>query len=270
MQYQIGDFANMAQISRKQLKYYERCGLIAPARIDAHSGYRYYEAEQLLTVAHIRAFMSLGFATSEIKELLSGSGCDAAFERKRAELEAQLAQTRRKLALLSFYREADGDPGFNQSYRATVKTAPSGLMAAERRALPDVPALVEEWQALCDEARRAGAAISPAAVGLTRFYDKEFELENFDAELLLPLEKRGGASSRFEYLQVEPAQAVCVIHRGGYDLLHEAYAFAYLWIDRGGWCAAGSPMEAYLCGPYSGRPESDYITELYIPIEQRS
>lgn len=268
MLYQIGDFANMAQISRKQLKYYEQCGLIVPARIDADSGYRYYEAEQLRLVAHVRAFMSMGFTTSEIKELLGAKDYSCAFDRKQSELEAAIDEYRRKLSLLAFYRDAIRDHDFNQPYRTVIKTTMSGLMATERLTLPNVPALVDEWQALYNAACDAGALVSPSIAGLTRFHDKEFELENFDAELLLLLEKRGGESPRFSYTMVEPIMAASVIHRGAYSFLHEAYAFTYMWIDRNGYRACGLPMESYLCGPSSKKPESEYITELYIPIEK--
>ena len=267
MQYQIGDFAKMAQISRKQLKYYEQCGLIEPARIDAGSGYRYYEAEQLRIISHIRAFMSMDFSTAEIKELLNAEDYSFALEKKQAELEAAALEYSRKLSLLSFYRDAMKKGGFNQSYRAAVKTTMSGLAAVRRRKLPNVQSLADEWQTLYDEAVRAGAVVTPTIEGLTRFYDMEFEYENFDAELILFLEKRGDESPAFEYMQIEPQRAVSVLHRGGYVFLSEAYAFAYMWIDRSGCRACGMPMESYLCGPFSERPESDYITELYIPIE---
>ena len=269
MQYQIGDFARMAQISHKQLKYYEQCGLIAPARIDPDSGYRYYDASQLRTVAHIRAFMGMGFATAEIKELLTAAERDyaSAFTKKQAELEAGVEEYRRKLSMLSFYRDAMRAGGFNQPYRAAVKTTISGLMAVKRHTFANINALEEAWQTLYAEALRAGAAVAPSIIGLTRFYDKKFEIENFDAELFLLLDRRGGESPVFEYARLEPVRAVSVIHRGGYDFLNEAYAFAYMWIDRNGCRAAGLPMEAYHCEPAPGRPESEYVTELYIPIE---
>lgn len=267
MRYLIGDFARMAQISPKQLKYYEQCGLIVPAHTDADSGYRYYEIEQLRAVAHIRAFMSMGFSTAEISGLLAGSDYAAAFARKKTELEGELSCLRQKLSLLSFYRDALREHDFNQPYRAMVKTMPRGLYASLRRRFPNVSALTDAWGPLLAEVRRTGASPSPGLSTLARFWDDEFSMTDIDAELLLGVNKRGEASELFAYRELAPAQAVSVIHRGGYDLINEAYAFAYLWIDRGGHSVAGLPIEAYLCGPASGPPTSEYITELYIPFE---
>lgn len=269
MQYQIGDFARMAQISPKQLKYYEQCGLIAPARIDAVSGYRYYEAEQLRAVAHVRAFMSMGFATAEIKALLLEADYDAAFERKRWELEEAAEECRRRLALLSFYRDAIQSHDFNQPYRATVKTTPKGEFAMLRGRFADPDAFADEGPVLLEAVQSSGGVVSSPLMVLARFWDSDFEIENFDAELLLKVARRGGESERFEYTVLTSMPAVSVVHRGGYDFLNEAYAFAYMWIDRNGCKAAGLPVESYLCGPTTGMPVEDYITELYIPIEQR-
>ncbi len=269
MQYQIGDFAKMAQISHKQLKYYEQCGLLTPARIDPDSGYRYYEAEQLRSVAHVRAFMSMGFATAEIKELLTAADYTAAFDEKQAELEEAIDEYRRKLALLSFYRDAIRSHDFNQPYRAAVKTTPQGSFAMLRGRFRDADALADRWPLLLEDVRNTGAAVSPALITLARFRDGDFEIENFDAELLLKVDRRGEASELFGYAELTPVPAVSVIHRGGYALINEAYAFAYMWIDCNGYRVGGPPIESYLCGPASGKPEKDFVTELYIPIELR-
>ncbi|MDQ1012426.1 DNA-binding transcriptional MerR regulator [Streptomyces sp. V4I23] len=38
----IGRFARLCRLSVKQLRHYDEMGLLAPARVDAGSGYRYY------------------------------------------------------------------------------------------------------------------------------------------------------------------------------------------------------------------------------------
>lgn len=40
----IGDFAKLAQVSTKTVRYYDQRGLLKPAWIDRYSGYRYYTA----------------------------------------------------------------------------------------------------------------------------------------------------------------------------------------------------------------------------------
>ena len=45
--FSIGDFAGLGRVSVRMLRHYDAIGLIRPAHVDPHSGYRYYTAAQL-------------------------------------------------------------------------------------------------------------------------------------------------------------------------------------------------------------------------------
>jgi len=47
----IGEFARRSRLSPKALRLYDELGLLAPARVDDSSGYRFYDAGQLERVA---------------------------------------------------------------------------------------------------------------------------------------------------------------------------------------------------------------------------
>ncbi len=55
-----GEVAAAAGVTIKALRYYERRGLLQPARLA--NGYRDYSAEDVRLVCEIRALMSLGMA----------------------------------------------------------------------------------------------------------------------------------------------------------------------------------------------------------------
>jgi PPM family protein phosphatase len=42
----IGEFARRSSLSPKALRLYDELGLLSPARIDEHSGYRHYQPVQ--------------------------------------------------------------------------------------------------------------------------------------------------------------------------------------------------------------------------------
>src|ERR1043165_6350631 len=53
----IGRFARLCRLSVKQLRHYDELGLLTPARVDPHSGYRLYaraQARDALTIALLR------------------------------------------------------------------------------------------------------------------------------------------------------------------------------------------------------------------------
>ena len=66
----IGEFANDHKITVRTLRHYEQLGLIEPKRIDPTSGYRYYTDEQSNDLQAIMTLKGLGFALSEISNLI--------------------------------------------------------------------------------------------------------------------------------------------------------------------------------------------------------
>ena len=47
----IGDFSKLSMLTVKALRFYEKEGLLVPAKVDEWSGYRFYETAQLGTAA---------------------------------------------------------------------------------------------------------------------------------------------------------------------------------------------------------------------------
>lgn len=264
--YKIGDFSKMAQVTTKMLKYYEQCGLIEPAEIEQSSGYRYYDVEQLIPVSKIRTFLDMGFSTDEIKEMLNAEDNTERFDRKIEELQKELEESRRKTALLSFYKEAVKNHEFNQKYRVSLKNIDSKLTASKRFILPDVFDLSDHWKKHYENVQSSGSKIVSFPNSLTCFHDEEYILKNNDLELILFIEKPGTKSNSFEYRTLDGFKAVSIIHNGRYDFLNEAYAFAFRWIEFNGYQLAGDPMESYLKSIYNTSDEDQFITEILIPV----
>ncbi len=95
----IGEFARRSRLSPKALRLYDELGLLAPARVDDDSGYRYYSASQLDGARLIAALRQLQIPLAEIKLIVSLEP-DAAAERIGAHWNATETQhaARRELA----------------------------------------------------------------------------------------------------------------------------------------------------------------------------
>ena len=50
----IGEFATIGRVSVRMLRHDDALGLLVPARVDAHNGYRHYAADQLRTLNRLR------------------------------------------------------------------------------------------------------------------------------------------------------------------------------------------------------------------------
>src|SRR5262245_5515830 len=99
--FRIGEFAQIAQVSGRQLRFYDQLGLLRPARIDEQTGYRYYTIRQLPRLNSILALKELGLSLEQIGPLLekalSPTELRSMLTLKRAQLERSLQEEEARL-----------------------------------------------------------------------------------------------------------------------------------------------------------------------------
>ena len=157
----IQGFAKLCGCNTQTLRYYDRIGLLAPAKVDEWTGYRYYEETQALLFVKIKNLQQADFSIEEIKTLLPGDDdlLTAAFERKIKEQKQKL-ETIRKIQR-SYLKEAMEMRNVIKEYMDFVEgrmTNPElwkelGLdheQEAEARA--NVNALLADWLCQCRSA----------------------------------------------------------------------------------------------------------------------
>ncbi len=93
----IQGFAKLCGCNTQTLRYYDRIGLMKPAKVDEWTGYRYYEEEQALLFVKIKNLQQADFSIEEIKALLPGDDdlLIAALERKIEEQKQKLERIRK-------------------------------------------------------------------------------------------------------------------------------------------------------------------------------
>ena len=99
--FRIGEFAQIAQVSSRQLRFYDQLGLLRPAHIDQQTGYRYYAIRQLPRLNSILALKELGLSLEQIGPLLereiSPAELRSMLTLKRAQLERSLQEEETRL-----------------------------------------------------------------------------------------------------------------------------------------------------------------------------
>jgi Cu(I)-responsive transcriptional regulator len=132
----IGALAQRAGLGAETLRYYERLGLLAPARRTA-SGYRQYDAQALERLDFIRRAQALGFSLAQIGELLelharpeADMGAVRAIVAQRlAEIDAKMDDLRRLRAGLQTL--LDACPGHGPNAQCPILAALRGDMTKE-------------------------------------------------------------------------------------------------------------------------------------------
>jgi DNA-binding transcriptional MerR regulator len=103
----IGEFAELAGVTPRTIRYYEALGLLGPCEREGH-GFRYYSDAELARLKKIDALKQLGLSLEEIGEVLP-LYCDdpTGLRGKRRVLEilqAHLADTEERIAALEAFR----------------------------------------------------------------------------------------------------------------------------------------------------------------------
>jgi DNA-binding transcriptional MerR regulator/effector-binding domain-containing protein len=128
--FRIGEFAQIAQVSGRQLRFYDQLGLLPPAYIDHQTGYRYYTIRQLPRLNSILALKELGLSLEQIGPLLekdlSPTELRSMLTLKRAQLErslqeeeARLRHIESRIAQIDNEGTADGFDVITKSVAAT-------------------------------------------------------------------------------------------------------------------------------------------------------
>ncbi len=66
----IGSFAMLSGLSVPALRHYNEVGVLAPADVDARTGYRYYHRDQVRLARMVRALRAVDLPIDEIKDVL--------------------------------------------------------------------------------------------------------------------------------------------------------------------------------------------------------
>jgi DNA-binding transcriptional MerR regulator len=101
---QIKEFAEFTGVSVRTLHYYDEIGLLVPARVDEHTGYRYYDESSLLRMQEILFYRELDFSLKRIAEIISSPDYDT----KRALKEQKNLLIRKKERLERLIYAIDG------------------------------------------------------------------------------------------------------------------------------------------------------------------
>ncbi|MGC4894389.1 MerR family transcriptional regulator [Micromonospora sp. DT31] len=163
----IGAFARAAHLSTKALRIYDDCGLLPPAAVDPHSGYRYYAPEQVDRARLIAELRRAGMPLAEIRTVcgLPPAAAAEALDVWWLRVRADTAARGRAVALLVDQLSERGTTMSDTTFRYAVRCETGGV----RDSNEDTAYASGTLLAVADGVRGpGGAAASTAAVDALR------------------------------------------------------------------------------------------------------
>jgi DNA-binding transcriptional MerR regulator len=264
MEYLIGEFSLVARLSVKTLRFYHEEGLLLPSRIDAVTGYRYYDEAAAGRAAAIRELRALGFSLDAIKEILSRCEDDEDIvpylERRGEEIASEIEDSRATQRMIQEFLERQKEiQGMNVDRNIVIKELPE-LTVAGIRFKGKYDQVGKYFGPLM---KRAGKyALSGP---MTIYHDREYRDEDADIEVCVPVRKALNEGELASH-PLAGGRAVTLIHQGPYDTISDSYRKIGAYIKDCGLRASVPSREIYIKGPgliFMGNPKK-YLTEIQV------
>jgi DNA-binding transcriptional MerR regulator/effector-binding domain-containing protein len=264
----IGDFARHGRVSIRMLRHYDAIGLLRPARVDPHSGYRGYEAAQLARLNRIVALKDLGFTLNQVTSIINDKvGIDelrGMLRLRRAELENQLAADRSRLAAIEARLRSIETEGVMPTDDVQVKkvepvrVAEVSGVAASFEPVSITPVISPLYTELMHRLEAAG--VTPVGPGIAYYEDVK---DGVLVHAAVPVNV--DAIEGVEIVDLPGIErAATIVHRGDMDNVLSTIQTLATWIDDNGHTSAGYNREVYL---ETMCERAMWVTELQEPLK---
>lgn len=264
--YQIGMFAAMNHVTVKALRFYEEQGLLLPAHVDEESGYRYYTMPQMANVQQILALKEAGFKLEEIKEIRRSGKKDRVLLKKKNEILEEMARLTAKLAKLEGYMNEDS---MSIDVPVRVRTIPETVTAVKRCRIETYDCLFELMPELGSEMEKLGCKCALPEYCFTNYLEPGYKADDIPVEICEAVTEKKEDTEQVKFKVFPQVEAACVFHKGSYRELARTYEAALRFIEDNHYTICGGIREKYIDGVWNKDSESEWLTEIQIPVMKR-
>ncbi|MEW2147040.1 MerR family transcriptional regulator [Micromonospora vinacea] len=270
----IGDFARLGRVSVRMLRHYDSIGLLRPASVDPHTGYRFYRADQLRRLNRVIALKELGLTLEQVRAIVDDA-VDVAELRgmlrlRRSQLAEQLAADTARLTAVEARLRMIESEGRMTAQDVVLKEIASVRVAELTAVAPsyqgeDIGPVI---QPLYPELfRRLDAArITPTGPAIAWY--EPAPGDDGDAVVVHAAVTVGvGANAASDVAVVDlPAlrNAATIIHHGAMDDVEPSMQALARWIEENGYRTDGFAREVYL--EYCQDAPEKGVTELQVAV----
>lgn len=264
--YKIGMFAAMNRVTVKTLRFYEAQGLLIPAYIDEENGYRYYTMSQMAVVHQITALKQAGFTLEDIARIRVSSDKDAFLLNKKAELLGKISKLTAQVAIIDGYL-ARKDVKLDTP--VMIRTIPEVTVAAMRERIESYDDLFDRMPKMGAQMEKAGCECAIPEYCFTNYLEPGYKDEDILVEICEAVNEACEERDGLYFRKMPKIQAACVYHKGSYATFADTYAIVLRYIEANGYEIAGAIREKYIDGIWNKDDESEWLSEIQIPVRPR-
>lgn len=275
--FRIGEFAQIAQVSGRQLRFYDQLGLLRPARVDEQTGYRYYSIRQLPRLNSILALKELGLSLEQIGPLLaremSPTELRSMLTLKRAQLERLLQEEEARLRHIESRIAQIDREGKADGFDVIIKSTPPTPFLAVTCICDNMDEAVRMVRTVAEEGtRQIKPTLRDKLIVVAR---NDVAAETLDLDIGFSLTRSSNASVRIagdlvlRATELPAIETMATIVRPGTNAeSHSSFGTVGCWIEANAYEIAGPCREVFL-EPITGPPGFEgAMVEIQFPVRK--
>ena len=278
--FKIGEIAELFHLNIKTLRFYDEIDLVKPEVVDPDTGYRYYSTAQFEQLNTIRYLRELDVPLNEIREFLSNRETDKMEKILRTQIQ-QVEEKQRDLEIVkkklnSRIRQINDAKTGNRNV-AEIKRIPARRALLLKYSMQPDSDLEYPIRLLAKDIPKAsvflgkiGLSIDAANIDAGKFetYDYIFLLLDPDEDTVGAV-KTAGKQPNTESVQLKGGRYAVIRFRGTHRDAEKTYKKLMRFIRKEGFEACGNSLEITLIDAGFTTDESQYVTEIQIPIRKQ-
>lgn len=259
----ISEFSKLSHLTIKTLRFYEKKNLLVPSKIDSVTRYRYYETYQLKDAQKIKAYRQIGLSIEDIKNLNNGSNLNEILQNKRRELEINIKQSQESLSIIKYLMEEK-----EMKYQVVIKEIPEMIVYYSETVLKSYGDIMSWIPSLGKECLELNPSIKCAKTPyeFCEYLDGEYKETNIRVRHNEAVDRMGNENKNIKFKVLPSTKVLSIYHKGPYSNIGDAYAYLMKYAEENHYKVKGLPRECYIDGIWNKEDESEWLTELELPI----
>lgn len=260
--YRIGLFASINHVSIKTLHYYEKEGLLLPYYVDKDNGYRYYTLGQMAILHRISALKNAGFTIEEIKNI-NDDNLQNIIINKKARIMKEIAKLTKQLAIIEDYSYED-----QLDALVNIEIIPEQIICY-------MEATIDNYDEIFDLMIKFGNKMEALNVNcgipdycFTSYLDNEYKDNNLHIRVCQSVMELKDNTSELTFVKEDNIQVASIYHKGSYHNFRNSYAKILDYINKNNYVICGNIRERYIDGIWNKDDESEWLTQIQIPIKK--
>ena len=181
-------------------------------------------------------------------------------------LEKELNKKITQISLIEKYISKAKKGEFMEKYEAKEIVVPSKSVYYKHGVIDSMQDLFNFVLSAEKECGRLNPTLKCKNYCYVTYTAKEYKEKDVELEYVEEVESIGVENETIKFRQDPEIMALSIIHRGKYENLQEAYAYAVNYVKENSYSISGPLREVYIHGCWDEENEDNYVTEIQIPF----